>query len=227
MAANKRKKKKIVTALVIDVGGTHVKFLATGKKRMREIPSGPKLTPQQMVDGVLQLTQDWQYQAVSIGIPAPVIHGKILHDPVNLGNGWVGFDFEAAFGCPVKVINDASMQALGSYEGGRMLFLGLGTGLGSTMILEGVIQPMELAHLPYKKGLTYEDYVGIRGLERLGIKKWRNAVKDVVKDLIFALEPDYIVLGGGNVKKLKELPPGTRPGDNDNAFKGGFRLWDE
>ena len=179
-----------------------------------------------MVERVKELAQDWKYDVVSIGYPGPVLHCRPVAEPHNLGAGWVGFDYEAAFGCPVRIVNDAAMQALGSYEGGRLLFLGLGTGLGSTMIVERIIQPMELAHLPYRKG-TYEDYVGIRGLERLGKKKWRRYVSDVVARLIAALEPDDVVLGGGNVKKLKELPPGCRAGDNDNAFLGGFRLWED
>jgi polyphosphate glucokinase len=179
-----------------------------------------------MVRGVRELAGDWKYDAVSIGYPGPVLHGRPVADPHNLASGWVGFDCEAAFGCPVKVINDAAMQALGSYKGGKMLFLGLGTGLGSAMILDGIIEPMELGHLPYKKG-TYEDYVGIPGLDRRGKKKWCQDVADVVALLIAALEPDDVVLGGGNVKKLKELPPGCRAGDNANAFLGGFRLWEE
>lgn len=179
-----------------------------------------------MVRGVKELAGDWKYDAVSIGYPGPVLHGLPVAEPHNLGPGWVGFDYEAAFGCPVKVLNDAAMQALGSYQGGKMLFLGLGTGLGSAMVLNGIVEPMELGHLPYRKG-TYEDYVGIRGLDRLGKKKWRQDVADVVAKLIAALEPDDVVLGGGNVKKLKELPPRCRTGDNANAFLGGFRLWEE
>jgi polyphosphate glucokinase len=175
--------------------------------------------------GVVQAAAGWDYEAVSVGYPGPVLHGRPVSDPVNLGHGWVGFDFAAAFGRPVKVVNDAAMQALGSYEGGRMLFLGLGTGLGSAMIVDGVIEPMELAHLSYRKA-TFEDYVGIRGLKRLGNKKWRRAVFDVVARLTAALEPDYVVLGGGNTKRLKELPPKCRAGDNANAFLGGFRLWE-
>ena len=213
-----------MNVLVIDVGGTHVKILATGQKQSREFPSGPTLTAKQMVAGVKKLAGDWKYDAVSIGYPGPVISNRPLTDPWNLGRGWGGFDFEAAFMCPVKVVNDAAMQALGSYKGGKMLFLGLGTGLGSTMIVDGIIEPMELGHLPYKKR-TFEDYVGVRGYERLGKKKWRKAVADVVTRLIAALEPEDVVLGGGNVKQLKELPPGCRAGDNANAFLGGFRLW--
>ena len=215
-----------MNVLVVDVGGTHVKLLATGQSEPRKFVSGPTLTAEQMVAGVKELARDWKYDVVAIGYPGPVLHGRPVAEPHNLVPGWVGFDYQAAFGCPVKVINDAAMQALGSYKGGKMLFLGLGTGLGSTMIVEGIVEPMELGHLPYRKG-TYEDYVGIRGLERVGKKKWRRYVADVVARLIAALEPDDVVLGGGNVKKLKELPPGCRAGDNANAFLGGFRLWEE
>jgi polyphosphate glucokinase len=212
--------------LVIDVGGTHIKILATGQIEKREFPSGPKLTPQQMVSGVQQLAEGWSYDAVSVGYPGPVLHNRPVADPQNLGRGWIGFDFRAAFKRPVKVMNDAAMQALGSYKGGKMLFLGLGTGLGSTLIADGIVEPMELAHLPYRKG-TYEDYVGLRGLERLGKKRWREHVFDVVDRLVAALEPDDVVLGGGNVKLLKNLPPLCRVGDNANAFKGGFLMWEE
>jgi polyphosphate glucokinase len=214
-----------MNVLVVDVGGTHVKILASGHEEHREFPSGPALTAEQMVRGVKELAGDWKYDAVSIGYPGPVLHGRPVAEPHNLAAGWVGFNYGAAFGCPVKLINDAAMQALGSYQGGKMLFLGLGTGLGSAMILDGIIEPMELGHLPYKKG-TYEDYVGIRGLDQHGEKKWRQHVADVVALLIAALEPDDVVLGGGNVKKLKELPPRCRAGDNANAFLGGFRLWE-
>jgi polyphosphate glucokinase len=215
-----------MNVLVVDVGGTHVKILATGQTEHRRFASGPKLTAEQMVAGVQGLVGDWRYDVVTIGYPGPVLHGRPVAEPHNLGPGWVGFDYEAAFGHPVKVVNDASMQAMGSYHGGKMLFLGLGTGLGSTLIVDGVVEPMELGNLPYKKG-TFEDYVGIRGLDRLGKKKWRQHVADVVARLIAALEPDDVVLGGGNVKKLKELPSGCRPGDNADAFLGGFRLWEE
>ena len=212
--------------LVIDVGGTHIKILATGQSEKREFPSGPKLTPQQMVSGVQQLAEGWSYDAVSVGYPGPVLHNRAVADPQNLGRGWMGFDFGTAFKRPVKVMNDAAMQALGSYKRGKMLFLGLGTGLGSTLIADGIVEPMELAHLPYRKG-TYEDYVGLRGLERLGKKRWRAHVFDVVDRLVAALEPDDVVLGGGNVKLLKTLPPLCRVGDNANAFKGGFLMWEE
>jgi polyphosphate glucokinase len=213
-----------VNVLVIDVGGTHVKILASGQEERREFPSGPALTAEQMVRGVKELAGDWKYDAVSIGYPGPVLHGRPVAEPHNLASGWVGYNYGAAFGCPVKVINDAAMQALGSYKGGKMLFLGLGTGLGSALILDGIVEPMELGHLPYKKG-TYEDYVGIRGLDRRGKKRWRQNVADVIAKLTAALEPEDVVLGGGNAKKLKQLPPGCRAGDNDNAFLGGFRLW--
>lgn len=215
-----------MNVLVVDIGGTHVKILTTGQDESRRFPSGPRMTPKRMVAGVKKLAKDWKYNAVSIGYPGMVVRNRPLAEPYNLGRGWVGFDFEAEFKHPVKVINDAAMQALGSYKGGKMLFLGLGTGLGSTMICDGIIEPMELAHLPYKKG-TYEDYVGERGLEKRGKKKWRRHVADVVEHLIAALEPEDVVLGGGNVKKLKELPKGCREGDNANAFLGGFRLWEK
>jgi len=175
---------------------------------------------------VLELTKDWDYDVVSVGVPSPVMAGRVAHDPVNLGPGWAGFDFEQAFGKPTRVVNDAAMQALGSYEGGRMLFIGLGTGLGSAMVVDGVLEPMELGHMPYKKS-TYEDYVGQRGLDRMGKKRWRKEVADVIEAFRAALEPEYVVLGGGNAELLKELPPGTRPGDNTNAFLGGFRLWQD
>lgn len=214
-----------MNVLVVDVGGTHVKYLISGQTEHRKFDSGPKLSADGMVAGVKRDTQDWDYGRVSIGYPGPVLHSKPIAEPKNLGKGWVGFDFQGAFGCPVKLINDAAMQALGSYNGGKMLFLGLGTGLGTTMIVEDVIEPMEIGHLPYRKR-TYEDYVGVRGLKRLGKKKWRACVADVIEELTAALEPDYIVLGGGNAELLKELPPNCRLGNNDNAFAGGFRLWE-
>jgi polyphosphate glucokinase len=213
-----------MNVLVVDVGGTHVKILATGQKDHRQIMSGPSMTAKQMVSKVRKLAADWHYDVVSIGYPGPVVHGHPMAEPHNLGSGWVGFKFDKAFRRPVKVINDAAMQALGSYKGGKMLFLGLGTGLGSALILNGVAEPMELGHLPYKRGV-FEDYVGLRGLKKHGRKKWRRYVADVVAQLIAATEPDDVVLGGGNVKELKNLPPGCRPGDNANAFLGGFRLW--
>jgi polyphosphate glucokinase len=213
-----------MNVLAIDVGGTHIKILATGEKTPLKFVSGPKMTAKQMVRGVKKLAAGWNYDAVSIGYPGPVLHGRILHEPHNLGPGWVGFDFKQAFGCPVKVINDAAMQALGSYKGGSMLFLGFGTGLGSAMVVDGLLEPMELGHLPYRNA-TYEDYVGIGGLKRYGKKKWRKYVLDVVQRLSTALEPDEIVLGGGNVKLLKKLPKKCRQGDNANAFVGGFQLW--
>jgi polyphosphate glucokinase len=211
--------------LVIDVGGTHVKLLMTGQKKPTMIDSGPDMTASKAARLVKLATRGWKFDCVSMGYPGPVINGHPLREPHNLGGGWMGFDFRKALGCPVKIINDASMQALGSYKGGRMLFLGLGTGLGSAMIVDGVLEPMELAHLSYKHGKTYEDYLGIRGLEKLGKKKWRKQVFKIVEKLKTALEADYIVLGGGNVKKLKKLPPGARMGSNENAFVGGFRMW--
>jgi polyphosphate glucokinase len=210
--------------LVVDVGGTHVKILATGQYTPREFASGPKLTARTMVSRVKRLAGKWKYDAVSIGYPGPVLRNRPVAEPHNLGSGWVGFDFEAAFKRRVRVVNDAAMQAVGSYKRGKTLFLGLGTGLGSTLIANGVVEPMELGHLPYKKA-TYEDYVGERGLERYGKKKWRRYVADVVARLATALEPDEVVLGGGNAKQLRKLPPGCRLGDNGNAFLGGFRMW--
>ena len=211
--------------LVIDVGGTHVKVLATGHKERVEISSGPKMTPTKMVAAVRAATRDWKYDAVSIGYPGPVVRGRPIIEPVHLGTGWVGFDFKKAFERPVKIINDAAMQALGSYQGGRMLFLGLGTGLGSALIVDNVLEPMELAHLPYKKGRSYEDYVGLAGLKRRGKKKWRHHVAEVVQQLKAAMQVDYVVLGGGNARLLKKLPQGTRLGSNRDAFQGGYRLW--
>jgi polyphosphate glucokinase len=212
--------------LVIDIGGTNVKMLASGHEEPRRFPSGPELTPEKMVVGVLSATKDWEYEAVSIGFPGPVLCGQPMTEPVNLGPGWMGFDFAAAFRLPVKVINDAAMQALGSYQGGKMLFIGLGTGFGATVIMDSVIEPLELGRFHYKKR-TVEYYVGNRGLKRQGRKKWQRRVEEVVERLIAALKPDDVVLGGGNAKKLKPLPPGTRLGANANAFLGGFRLWEE
>ncbi len=212
--------------LTVDVGGSNVKSLLNGVDERRRFASGKKLTAAQMVEGVLEQTRDWEYVGVTVGVPAPVVDGTILHDPVNLGKGWAGFDFEQAFGKPTKVTNDAAMQALGSYDGGRMLFLGLGTGLGSTMILDGVIAPMELGHLPFRKA-TFEDYVGEASLERVGHKHWRKSVFETIERLSAALLPDYVVLGGGNARELGELPPNCRLGRNEDAFLGGFRLWVE
>jgi polyphosphate glucokinase len=222
---NSRRGKGAYRILTIDVGGTHVNVMTSVELEKREFESGPNLTAKAMVSQVKYLTTDWTYDVVSIGYPGPVVHGHPLVDPYNLGPGWVGFDFERAFGLPVKLVNDAVMQALGSYGGGRMLFLGLGTGLGSAMIIDGVIEPMEIGHLPYKDGKTFEDFLGRNGLEKAGEKKWRAEVHTVVKHLKAALLPDYVVLGGGNVDKLKTLPPKTRAGDNDNALTGGFELW--
>ena len=221
-AKKKTFKRRILT---IDIGGTHVKTRLSGRREMQEFESGPKMTPREMVKKVHELNPDIQFDVVSIGYPGVVVHGKIMAEPYNLGQGWMAFDFRKAFGCPVHIMNDAAMQALGSYEGGRMLFLGLGTGLGSALIVDDVIAPMELAHLPYKRGRTYEDYVGDRGRRRLGPKKWRRMVVEVVEQLRTALEADYVVLGGGNARKLKKLPKNTRLGNNDFAFLGGFRVW--
>lgn len=210
--------------LVVDVGGTSVKIAAAGQGEPRKFASGPAMTVRQMVDGVKKLATGWKYDRVSIGYPGVVKHNQPVTEPHNLAQGWVKFDYAAAFGCPVKIINDAALQALGSYKGGTMLFLGLGTGLGSTLVVDGVVAPMELAHLPYRKA-TYEDYVGVRALEAAGKKKWRKQVADVVARLAAAFRPDDVVLGGGNSRQLKDLPPGCRLGDNDNAFVGGFRMW--
>jgi len=212
--------------LVIDVGGTNVKVLVTGQEEPRKVPSRPTMTARRMVSAVKRIAADWEYDHVSIGFPGPVLRDRPVSEPKNLGGGWVGFDFRKAFGCPVKIINDAAMQALGSYRRGRMLFLGLGTGLGAALIIDGAVEPMEIAHLPYKKGRTYEDYVGLRGLKRLGKKKWRRTVADVVERLRAALGADEVALGGGNAKKLKTAPAGARLVPNTNAFIGGFRLWE-
>jgi polyphosphate glucokinase len=226
MMRNPRFIRSSLKVLVVDVGGTTVKVLATGRKEPRKFPSGPKMTPRQMVSGVKELTSDWKYDVVSIGYPGRVLRGKPAAEPHNLGRAWVRFNFKSAFGCPVKIINDAAMQALGSYNGGLMLFLGLGTGLGSALVAEDTVVPMELAHLSFKNG-TYEDYVGLRGLKRFGQKKWERYVAYGVARLVDALHPDDVVLGGGNTRKVKHLPPGCRRGDNVNAFLGGFRLWED
>jgi len=215
----------VTGVLAIDVGGSHVKALLEGETEPRQADSGPDMTAAAMVAAVQRFGVGWTWDRVSIGIPAPVHGGRVVVDPVNLGDGWVGFDFERAFEASARVVNDAAMQALGSYEGGTMLFLGLGTGLGSALVSSGVVQPMELAHLPFRKA-TFEEYVGEAALERRGKKRWRRDVHEVVATLSVALEPDYVVLGGGNAEKLDELPPGSRLGDNANAFLGGFRLWD-
>jgi polyphosphate glucokinase len=211
--------------LVIDVGGSHVKFRRDDRGRIGKFPSGPKLRPEPMVREVLKRTAGLRYEAVSMGYPGPVLHGRIAAEPHNLGSGWMGFDFAAAFGKPVRIVNDAAMQAIGSYRGGRMLFLGLGTGLGAALIIDGVVEPTEIGHLPYKHGRTFEDYVGERGRRRLGMREWRKAVWEVVAQLHLALETDYVVLGGGNVVRLKKLPRYARRGENRNAFRGGVRLW--
>lgn len=212
--------------LAVDVGGTHVKFRVSTGEEVRKFASGPTLTPSAMCTQVLAQSADWAFDVVSIGYPGPVLHGRPMLEPHNLAPGWVGFDFAGALGRPVKLVNDAAMQALGSYQGGKLLFLGLGTGLGSAMVVGGIVEPMELAHLPYRKH-TYEDYVGLRGLEKRGKKKWRQEVAAVVELLRAALEPEDIVLGGGNAELMRDLPEGVRLGDNANAFPGGFRLWDD
>jgi polyphosphate glucokinase len=216
---------KSAKILVVDVGGTNVKMRIVGQKEATKIPSGPAMTAAKAVDIVKAATKGWDYDRISLGYPGPIINGRPLREPHNLGGGWVGFNFAKACGVPVKILNDAAMQALGSYKGGRMLFLGLGTGLGSAMIVDGVLEPMELAHLIYKDGKTYEDYLGLRGLKRLGKKRWRKHVAKVTKILKASLGADYVVLGGGNVKKLKDVPAGAELGKNENAFLGGLRLW--
>jgi polyphosphate glucokinase len=212
--------------LAIDVGGTNVKVMDQRHAEPVKIPSGTQMTCQEMVKQVKNATAGWGFTNVSIGYPGPVIHGRIGQEPHNLGPGWVGFDFQKAFGCPVQVVNDAAMQALGSYEGGRMLFLGLGTGLGSALIVDGVLAPLELAHLPYKNGKSYEEYVGVHGMEKLGKSHWRKHVAKVAQLLKDALVADYVVLGGGNSRLLKKLPPEMELGANAKAFQGGFRLWE-
>jgi predicted NBD/HSP70 family sugar kinase len=214
-----------VKILSVDIGGSHVKALVTGAKERRRFESGRDLMPRKMVTELKKLCQDWSWETVSIGYPGVVSQGKIMKDPVNLGPGWVGFDFGKAFGCPVAVVNDAAMQALGSYEGGRMLFLGLGTGLGTALVSEGHLLPMELAHMPYRKGKSYEEYVGEAARKRLGSKKWEKHVFAVIELMRGALGPDEVVIGGGNARRLEKLPTGVRLGENANAFVGGFRLW--
>ena len=217
--------KGVPAVLAVDVGGSHVKALASGEREPRRFDSGPKLRPAEMVEGVLALVRGWAWDAVSVGIPTPVRGGKPIAEPVNLGKGWIGFDYEGAFGKPTKVVNDAVMQALGSYDGGRMLFLGLGTGLGSALIVDGIVEPLELGHLPFRKK-TFEDYVSARALEQRGKKRWRKNVFEVVERLTAAMEPDYVVIGGGGADELDDLPPNVRRGDNELAFAGGFRLWE-
>jgi predicted NBD/HSP70 family sugar kinase len=212
--------------LVIDVGGTHVKFRIGERGAAQEFESGPSMTPARMVRRLCKLLDGQRYDAVSIGYPGLVYHGRIAAEPHNLGQGWLGYDFAAAFGRPVRLINDAAMQAIGSYRGGRMLFLGLGTGLGATLIIDGVVEPTEVGHMPYKRGRTFEDYVGERGRKRLGTPRWRKTVRKVIADLNAAFETEYILLGGGNARRLKKLPRGVRLGGNNHAFIGGLRLWD-
>lgn len=214
-----------MNVLVVDVGGTHLKLAVSGRRTPRQIPSGPTLTPARMVRAVREATRDWSYDAVTIGYPGPVVAGRPLTDPHNLGRGWTRFDFRRAFGCPVRVVNDAAMQALGSYSRGRMLFLGLGTGLGTALVEEGRVIALELAHLPYENGRTYEDVLGIRGLQRLGVAAWRRQVVRVVALLKAATVADEVVIGGGNVHRLPRLPRGCRRGDNRYAFRGGIRAW--
>jgi predicted NBD/HSP70 family sugar kinase len=211
--------------LAVDVGGSHVKLLTSVEVEARRFDSGPDLSPQQMVEGVLEAAEGWGWEVVTLGIPTPVRGGNVIAEPINLGEGWVGFDYEAAFGKPTKVVNDAVMQAIGSYEGGRMFFLGLGTGLGSALIVDGIVEPLELGHLPFRKR-TFEDYVSRSAREKRGKKKWKAAVFEAVEQLTAAMEPDDVVIGGGEAEELQELPPGCRRGGNDNAFVGGFRLWE-
>jgi polyphosphate glucokinase len=211
--------------MVIDVGGTHVKVTVTGRPSPVKIDSGPEMTASKMVRDVRAVTKGWTYDTIAIGFPGPVAHDRPLAEPHNLGAGWVAYDFNKAFAKPVKMLNDAAMQALGGYQGGRMLFLGLGTGLGAAMVLDGTTAPLELAHLPYRKKRTYEEYVGAQGLARRGKKRWRKSVYDVIDRLRAAMLCDYVVLGGGNAKLLKDLPEGVLMGSNEHAFTGGFRLW--
>jgi polyphosphate glucokinase len=224
--AGSKQPNAVTPVLAVDIGGSHVKVLASGETDERRFASGPKLTAQMMAAGVRKLADGWQWEGVSVGVPAPVHGGRVVSDPVHLGKGWIGFDFEAAFGKPTRVVNDAAMQALGSYEGGKMLFLGFGTGLGSALVVDGLVEPMEIGHLRFRKK-TFEDYVGERALQKLGRKRWQKAVRQTIAQLTAALEPDSIVLGGGNAALLEELPPNCRLGDNHNAFAGGFRLWQD
>lgn len=211
--------------LVIDIGGTNVKVKANNAEERRKIPSGDFMTPELLVEKVKENTQDWDYDYISIGFPSVVKNGQIVQEPVNIGKGWVGFDFEAAFEKPVRILNDAAMQALGSYQGGTLLFMGFGTGMGTAVIVDGKVLPTELAHLPYKKG-SYEEYVGVRGLEKIGLKKWQKHVLNIVDLFSKAIRPDDIVLGGGNSKYLTEIPEGCRLGNNKLAFEGGLRMWE-
>jgi polyphosphate glucokinase len=218
-------KTKALNILTVDVGGTHVKVMCNTSPEERKAESGPQMTADKLVATVKAMAHDWDFDVITLGYPGSVLHGKIAHEPHNLGPGWVKYDFSKAFGKPTKIINDAAMQALGSYEGGRMLFLGLGTGLGTALVVDGIVEPLEMGHLPYKKGHTYEDYVGAAALEQLGKKRWRENVVKVVEEFSAALEPDYVVLGGGNAKRLDVIPANCRLGNNANAFLGGFRLW--
>jgi len=211
--------------LVIDIGGTHIKLASTDNPVPVKILSGPSMTAKQMVEDVLSTTTDWQYDAISIGYPGPVTHDRPLAEPHNLATGWVGFPYQAALPKPVRFLNDAAMQALGGYTGGKMLFLGIGTGLGSALIVDNVVVPLELAHLPYKNGRTYEEYIGLTGLERRGKKQWRASVLDIVARLRAAFVADYVVLGGGNAKLMRKLPDGVLLGANSNAIAGGLALW--
>jgi polyphosphate glucokinase len=216
---------KPLKILTLDLGGTHVKMRLSGGRATRRFASGKTMTPKKMVIQVLAMCADWRYDVLSIGYPGVVLHGRPVAEPRNLGKGWIGFSFAKAFGKPVRIVNDAVLQALGSYRKGRMLFLGLGTGLGSALIIDGVVEPTELAHLPYKRGRTYEEYVGEQGRKSFGGKKWRKAVTDVIERLGKALEVDEVVVGGGNARRLKRLPKATRRVTNSNAFVGGVRLW--
>ena len=211
--------------LVVDVGGNNVKLLATGQKAPRKVPSGPDLTPARMVAGIKKAIPDWKWDVVTIGYPGVVKDGRPALEPKNLGEGWLRYNYRRALGKPVRIINDAAMQALGSYEGGRMLFLGLGTGLGAALVLEGLVQPLEIAHLKYDDGKTYEEHLGKKAQDRMGKKPWRKEVDRIVMDLYAAFQVDEVVIGGGNSKQLKEIPDIARLGSNSNAFAGGFRLW--